>query len=128
MCHRSLTLSLLSEIFAVCRFDSRALIPSWVTNGDSFSLTRTPDELSIVCRQNDVPNNIHCEPDWRCLKIQGPLDFSLTGILAALATPLANAVISIFAISTFDTDYLMVKENKLKQAIDVLRQAGHQVL
>jgi hypothetical protein len=122
-----LTLSLLADTFAICRLGSSAPIPSWVTNGDFFSITRTPDELSIVCRQSDVPSEIQSERDWRYLQVNGPLDFSLTGILASLATPLANAGISIFAISTFDTDYLLVKEIHRDKAIDVLRQAGHLV-
>ncbi|MBI5033843.1 MAG: ACT domain-containing protein [Chloroflexi bacterium] len=123
----SLSLSILPDTFAVCRLAPDAPIPSWVTNGDFVSITRTDDELSIVCRQSDVPNGIHCERDWRCLQVDGLLDFALTGILASLATPLAQAGISIFAISTFDTDYLLVKENNLEKAIAVLQNVGHRI-
>ena len=123
----SLTLSILPDTFAICRLAPHSAIPSWVTASNFFSITRTPDEQSIVCRQSAVPNEIRSERDWRCLQVNGPLDFSLTGILASLAAPLANAGISIFAISTFDTDYLLVKENDLAKAIDILRQAGHKV-
>ncbi len=124
----SLTLSILPDTFAVGQLGARAQLPSWVTNGDFVSFTRTSDELSIVCRQSDVPNGIRCERDWRCLKVEGPLDFALTGILASLATSLANAGISIFAMSTFDTDYLMVKVNNLQKAIAVLQNDGHRIL
>ncbi len=82
----------------------------------------------MVCRQSDVPDRIRCERDWRCLKVEGPLDFTLTGILASLATPLAGAGISIFAISTFGTDYVLVKEINLQKTIAVLQNVGHRIL
>jgi hypothetical protein len=122
------TLSILPDTFAICRLDPRVSIPSWVTASSFFSITRTDDELSLVCSQAALPNGIQCERDWRGLKIAGPLDFVLTGVIASLATPLANANIPIFAISTFDTDYLLVKETELGKTINVLRQAGHQIL
>lgn len=122
----SLTLSILPDSFAICRLVPSAPIPSWVTQHVFLSITRTPDELSIVCRQSDVPDGINSERDWCCLKVEGKLDFALTGILASLATLLANAGIPIFAISTFDTDYVLVKASDLKKAIRVLRKAGHQ--
>lgn len=81
----------------------------------------------MVCAQANVPANVKCERDWRALKIEGQLDFALTGILASIATPLADAGISIFALSTFDTDYVLVKTEKLQQAINVLQSAGHQI-
>jgi hypothetical protein len=122
-----LTLSILPDLFAICRLDASAPIPSWVTTGNLLSLTRTRDEFSIVCVQVEVPEDVRCERNWRALKIEGPLDFTLTGILASLAAPLANAGISIFAISTFDTDYVLVKQDKLGRAIKVLQVSGHQV-
>ena len=120
----------LPNLFAICRLAPNAPIPSWVTQNNFVSITRTDDELSIVCDQAAAPNDAlrGCERDWRCLRVNGPLDFALTGILASLATPLAQASISIFAISTFDTDYLLVKANQFEQAINTLRNAGHQVL
>ena len=124
--NQRLTLSLLPDTLAVCQLAAAAPIPSWVTNGNFVSLTRTRDELSIVCAQRDVPNDIRCERDWRALKVEGPLDFALTGILASLAAPLADAGISIFAVSTFDTDYVLVKANMLAHAINVLKHSGHQ--
>lgn len=124
---RALTLSILPDVYAVCRLDPNASIPSWVTKRDFFSITRTRDELSIVCPQRDVPAGIQCERDWRCLKVDGTLDFALTSVLVSLAAPLAEAGISIFAISTFDTDYVLVKQENLERTISVLSQAGHQI-
>ncbi len=123
----SLKLSLLPGDYAVCRLDRLAVIPNWALTDDLISITRTADELSIVCPQRSIPQGTQAEGDWRCLKVEGPLDFALSGILASLATPLADAGISIFALSTYDTDYLMVKQDRLDAALDVLRQAGHQV-
>lgn len=86
-------------------------------------MTRTPTETSIVCEAPPVEG----EPGWRALMVEGPLDFSLTGILAGIAAPLAAAGISIFAISTFDTDYVLVKEARIDEATTVLRAAGYSV-
>jgi len=124
----ALTLELLSPRLAVTRLESNQAIPGWATLGDFFSITHTAVELSIVCEQRFVPPGLQSESDWRALKVQVTLDFSLTGILASLATPLAQAKISIFAVSTFDTDYILVKEVFLEQAVATLRSAGHQVV
>ena len=121
----ALTLCVLPGTYAVCRLDSGASVPEWATSGDFFSVTRTADELSVVCEQSVVPEGVECEGDWRCLKVQGPLDFGLTGVLASLSLPLAEASISIFVISTYDTDYLMVKSADLERAIVELSMAGH---
>ena len=80
-----------------------------------------------MCKQSDVPEGVKCEKGWRCLKVEGPLDFGLTGILASLAQPLAEAKISIFAISTFDTDYILVKDENFKAAVLALSSAGHEI-
>ena len=121
----NLDLSLLSETFAICRLGPEAEIPSWALEGDFFSVTRTQEELSLVCLQEKVPAKTRCEKDFRCFKVGGPLDFSLTGILSSLTIPLAQAGISILAISTFDTDYLLVKEVQVDRAVQKLSQAGH---
>jgi hypothetical protein len=122
----SLTLALLPDALAICRLDARAPIPEWA-RGDFVSITRTRDELAIVCAQANAPDGIACERAWRALRVVGQLDFALTGILASLAAPLADAGISIFAISTFDTDYVLVKARDLEKAMRVLRQAGHKI-
>jgi hypothetical protein len=127
MAFRQLTLIVVDGIFAVCRLEPDAPIPPWATEGDFFSATRSIDELSVVCRQDAVPEGIVCEPGWRCLRVAGTIPFSLVGVLASLTAPLAEAGISVFAISTFDTDYLIVKEKVLEAAVNALRQQGHAI-
>ena len=107
---------------AVCRLDPQVAVPDWALSGDFFSITRTTDELSIVCSEAGVPEGVLCERGWAGLKVEGPLDLSLTGVLASLAQPLAEAGISIFAVSTYDTDYLLVKVGDLERAVAVLTQ------
>jgi uncharacterized protein len=123
---RALELTLLYESLAVCRLDPHAAIPGWAT-GAFVSITRAAEELSIVCAERDVPPDAQAERGWRALVVAGPLAFSLTGVLAALATPLAAAGIPIFAISTFDTDYVLVRSSDVAAAINALRSAGHRV-
>jgi hypothetical protein len=95
--------------------------------GTFFSITRTADELSVVCQQSLVPDDIRCERDWRCLRVAGTMAFSMVGVVAALVTALAEAGVSVFVVSTFDTDYLLVKEHDLEKAVAALRAAGHEV-
>jgi len=123
----NLTLSLLQEKFAVCRFDPRVEVPAWSMKGEFFSITRTSDELSIVCPESNVDEAIQCEKGWACLKLEGPFAFSLTGVLNSVTGPLARAGVSIFAISTFDTDYVLVKEGALEEAAEALSRAGHHI-
>jgi hypothetical protein len=122
-----LTLSVLPHSFAVCRLAPHTPLPDWAIAADFFSITRTTDELSIVCRASQAPQHIQSERGWRCLKVHGPLDFSMTGAMASLAAPLAGAAISIFVFATYDTDYLMVKEQNLERAIHILSAAGHTI-
>jgi hypothetical protein len=123
----NLNLSVLPELYAICRLSPEAHVPDWAKAGNFLSITRTSDELSIVCVETGVPESVRCDRGWRCLKLEGPLDLSLTGILASLLSPLAEARINIFAVSTFDTDYLLVKEEKLARATEVLTRAGHRI-
>ena len=122
-----LALSVLPGTFAICRLSHTAAMPDWAASGDFISITRTRDELSIVCVDHDIPADAKCNRGWRCFKVEGPLDLALTGVLSSLAAPLAEARINFFAISTFDTDYLLVKEQNLTRAVAVLSQAGHAV-
>jgi len=120
-------LTQLPQRLAIARLAADAPIPDWALKSDFFSITRTEDELSIVCRQSDAPADVQCQGDWFGLKVAGPLDFSLTGILAGLAAPLAAASIPIFAISTYDTDYLLIPGAEIERAISVLKAAGYDV-
>jgi len=121
------TLLVVDGTFAVCRLAGDASIPSWAAADHFFSITRTADELSIVCRQEAVPEDIPCERGWCCLRVAGKLPFLVVGVLDSLTTPLADAGISVFAISTFDTDYLLVKEKDRAAAVEALRGRGHSV-
>ena len=123
----ALVLTPLNGRLAICQLDPGARFPAWTPAGVFWSITRTSDELSIVCAEDSVPSGVICQPGWQALKVAGPLDFSLTGVLASLAVPLAEAGVSIFAISTYDTDFLLVREDQLEVAVDVLRRAGHTV-
>jgi hypothetical protein len=127
MAFHQLTLLLLDGTFAVCKLGGDASLPPWATAGNFFSITRTADELSVVCCQDAVPDGIQCERGWRCLRVVGTIPFSVVGVLASLTAPLAKAGISVFALSTFDTDYLLVKENDLAVALAVLRRQGHTI-
>lgn len=122
-----LTLSILVDRFALCRLDPRAPISGWMADGEFFSVTRTADELSIVCLEKNVPSGVTSEPGWRAFKFEGPLDFALTGIVASVAEPLADAGVAIFPIATYDTDYVLVKEQQLEAAIQALNAYGHAV-
>jgi hypothetical protein len=124
---RGLRLRVIPGIFAVCRLGPDDAIPSVIAAGSLLSVTRTPDELSIVCGEEVAPEAARCEKGWKCLVVEGPLPFSATGILASLAGPLAEAEISIFAVSTFDTDYLLVPGPQIAQAVTALEAAGHYV-
>ena len=116
-------LRVLPERYAICRLAADAPVPLFF-----FSVTRTADELSVVCLDAQAPEAAKTERGWRVLQVIGPLEFSLTGVLAAIAAPLAVAGVSIFSVSTFDTDYVLVKEENLAKAVDALRAAGHRVL
>ena len=122
-----LNLIVLDGDFAVSRLAPQERIPQWVPEAGFVSVTRTADEISIVCPAEVVPDGVKSEGDFTVLKIDGPLDFSLTGILLAVARPLADAGISIFALSTYDTDYVLVRTGDLAEAVPVLRAFGHRV-
>jgi uncharacterized protein len=125
---RHLELSLLPERFAISRLAADAPLPEWATQGPFFSVTRTGDELSVVSEISRVPPGVHSQPGWRVLKVHGPFVLSEVDVLASLAAPLAEAQVSLFAVSTFDTDYLLVNASQLSAAIAALERAGHKVL
>jgi hypothetical protein len=115
------------ERYAICRLEAGATAPSWSNQGSFVSISRTADELSIVCSEANVPSGVTCEPGWRILKCEGPLDFALPGIMASLAEPLADAGVPIFPIATYDTDYILVREPHLETALHALTGYGHVV-
>jgi hypothetical protein len=111
--------------FAVCRLEAAAPVPEWLPKDGWSSITRTPDELSIVCEESAVPDGIRKQGGWRRIELAGPFDFALTGILAGILAPLAAAGVPIFAISTFDTDWVLVPGEHLEKAKQALAAAGH---
>ena len=125
--NRRFELTVFNGSFAMVRLPADSPLPPWATEADFFSATRTSDELSIVCPAGRVPDRTVADKGWRVLKVKGPFALSEVGVLAALATALAQANVSLFAISTFDTDYLLVNEKQLPAAIAALRSAGHRV-
>jgi hypothetical protein len=127
MSSRKLRLHLLAGRFAVCRLEGDSALPDWALRAGFVSITRTDDELSIVCAEENVPADVRAERGWLCFKVAGLFAFSEVGVLASLTEPLARAGISLFAISTFDTDYLLVKADDLSHAAETLTSAGHQI-
>jgi hypothetical protein len=123
-----LNLKVLSETLAVCRLSGRSELPAWALGRQPFcSITRTPDELSIICPEAVVPAGVQCEKGWRAIQFEGPFDFNVVGVLSSVAEPLAAAGISILALATYDTDYVLVKEARLGSAMEVLASRGHNV-
>ncbi len=120
----SITLKTLPQTLAICTLQGREL-PGWCAESSFLSFTRTGEETSLVCDQACVPSGVTTEPDWRAFCIDGTLDFSLTGILARLSTTLAERGIPLFAVSTYDTDYILVKEDRLSAATAALTAAGY---
>lgn len=127
MLNQNLKLTVLDEKLAVLKLPPAEPVPSWAWPGEFVSISRTPEELSIVCSEGNIPEGIDNSGDWRVLKFDGILDFSLTGILAGIAGRLAEAGISIFAVSTFNTDYILVRDKDLLGAIVVLEKAHYQI-
>lgn len=124
----ALRLELLPGRFSVARLPSDAPAPTWGAGDGFHSITRTAQELSIVCSESTVPKEVRSEAGFRALQVAGPLDFQLVGILLSLAQPLAEAGVSIFTLSTFDTDYIFVREEHLERARAALAAAGHDVV
>ncbi len=122
-----LKLNVLGVSLSICRLGPADPVPHWAWTGPFACVVRTGEELSVVCAATSVPEGVKVEPGWRALAVEGPLDVSLTGIMAGLTDPLAKASIPIFALSTFDTDYLLVPERHLRRAVDVLRASGYEV-
>jgi hypothetical protein len=121
--------TLLNGDYSICQLKNDSTIPGWVYDSQFYSITRTKDELSIICKHVDITHDVNIKIDkhWRILKINGPLDLSLVGIIANISTLLKDNNIPLFTISTFDTDYILIKNQDLKKAIIVLNKSGHKI-
>jgi uncharacterized protein len=124
---KALLMIVMPQHLAVCRFGPADDLPAALEGASFWSATRTGEELSLVIPEDCIPPGCPCERGWRALKVAGPLDLALTGVLNSIAAPLASRGISLFALSTYDTDYVLVKEKNLDLAVEVLSQAGHRV-
>ena len=124
-----LTLIILKDTFAICKFKNDTDISEWIKNSEFYSITQSGDELSVVCKQSNlVGDMLGFNKDWRVLKISGPLDFSLVGIIANISDILQEKNIPIITISTYDTDYILVKSSDLNKSKDALITQGHTVI
>ena len=124
---RQLHLSLLKDKYAICSLPATAPIPDWALKESLISITRTGDELTIVCPQDLIPSQCQCDLNWRCFRIDGAFDLNQTGVISSISSPLALNQISIYVISTYNTDYFLVKEKNVEQTISVLTSSGHSI-
>lgn len=122
--NKKLTLSILPEKLGICHLEAKSPLPSWATSGNFYSITRTDQELSIVYPQDKIPGGVLVEKDWRAFRVEDVVDgIYAIGIIASLSEPLAKTGISIFNISTYETNYILVEEKNLAKAKEVLRQS-----
>lgn len=119
---------LLASLYGIVRLAADASVPAWATAGEFISISRSSEELSIVCAVDRIPNDIDLPHRWACLKIEGPFAFSQTGVLLSFIEPLSNNEVPIFAISTYDTDYVLIQEEFQGRALNLLQGAGHELL
>jgi hypothetical protein len=124
--HPKLTLSLLEGRYALCRLDPFAGVPAWAARGEFWSVTRSGDDVSVVCPEDAPPDGVQCEPGWCTLQLEA-LSFAQTGILDSVVEPLAHSGISLLVVSAYDTNYILVKEGDCSRAITVLSEAGHTI-
>ena len=119
-----MNLKIIPGDYSVCKLPSNSTIPMWALESPFFTVSKTDDELSIACESRYIKDQPEAENNFSLIKVIGPLDFNLTGILTSLCTPLSEAKISVFVVSTFDTDYLLIKQEKIEQAQNVLIESG----
>lgn len=124
---RPLDLAVLPERLIIGRLPADSPCPDWAVSSRFCAIARTAEELSVVCCEEDAPQDLHCDRGWRALKIEGPLDLHDVGIVLSLAAPLAEAGVSIFVVSTYETDYTLVRESQLERAVAALEEQGHSV-
>ncbi len=126
--NHKLTFRMLTGSYAIVRLNADAAVPEWATKGEFSSITRTADELSIVCLAGNLPDDVNTQHHWTCLKLEGPFPFSMTGVLLSFIEPLSSNQIPIFAMSTYDTDYVLIPEEYSESAIEILTASGHALL
>jgi hypothetical protein len=124
----NLNIVLQPDDYAVCRLKPGTPAPAWAGGGEFVSVTQTPWETSVVCLDKRVPKDVQSERGFRALRVQGPLDFSLVGVLESIIGPLAAERISVFAVSTFDTDYVFIREDNLARTVEILIRSGHDIV
>lgn len=122
-----LRLVLMSDPLAICRLAPDAGLPAWALEAPYWSVTKTPNEISVVCPEDVVPPHVAASRGWRALRFEGPLPLDQTGILASVIGPLARARVSVFAVGTYDTDYVLIPSAQRVGAIAALESAGHTV-
>jgi hypothetical protein len=128
MAVEKLTLIVQHDLYGVCRLSPSDPIPDWSLQGEFFSVSRTAEEISIVCTEMQIPSTVQCERGWRMFRIAGMLDFALIGIVAGISAALASAQLGIFVLSTYNTDYILVKQADFSAAVSALQAAGYEVL
>jgi len=127
MKQRQLQLSLLKDKYGICTLPNNAPIPDWALTQSLASITRTEKELTIVCRREILPSQYQSDLNWRCFKIDGSFDLNQIGVISSISSTLADAGISIYVISTYDTDYFPIQQQDLEQTISVLSNSGHSI-
>lgn len=125
---KGIRLKVLPELYSISRLGSKAPIPTWADGEGFVSISRSADELSIVCHQSRVPEDVQNDRDWRCVQLVGPFAFDETGIVLSVVRPLSEADLGVFVVSTFDGDFLLLKADRLPEGLAVLRGAGHSIL
>jgi hypothetical protein len=120
-----MNIAVLEGLYAICRLDPGSEYPDWAVDSEFLSITRSDAELSLVCRQENVVSPVRSSRDWRVLMVEGPLDLQMKGVLSGLLGPLSRESISVFVVSTFDTDYLLVQDRDLNRTAAVLQEEGH---
>lgn len=114
--------------YAICKLHSAAVIPDWSATGAFSSITRTSNELSIICEEAHIPPDTKAERGYSCLRLEGPFDFQAVGILESFLAPLAQSGVPILAVSTYDTDWILIQKKHWTAALSVLVDAGHELL
>ena len=114
--------------YTICKLDAAAAIPDWAATGAFSSITRTSDELSIVCEEANIPPDTRVERGFSCLQLEGPFDFQAVGVLKSFLDPLAQSGVPIFALSTYDTDWILIQDKHWENALSVLIDAGHEMI